>query len=41
MVHIFSAKESDARSCQMFVENLTADALNWFSRIEANSIDSY
>ncbi|XP_020868852.1 uncharacterized protein LOC110224973 [Arabidopsis lyrata subsp. lyrata] len=37
----FSAAERDAGSCQLLVENLTDDALNWFSRLEANTIDSY
>ncbi|KAG7559073.1 Aspartic peptidase domain superfamily [Arabidopsis thaliana x Arabidopsis arenosa] len=37
----FSAAERDAGSCQLLVENLIDDALNWFSRLEANTIDSY
>ncbi|KAG7593593.1 Copper amine oxidase N-terminal [Arabidopsis thaliana x Arabidopsis arenosa] len=37
----FSATERDAGSCQLLVEKLIDDALNWFSRLEANTIDSY
>ncbi|KAG7564677.1 Retrotransposon gag domain [Arabidopsis suecica] len=37
----FSAAERDAGSCQLLVEKLIDDALNWFSRLEANTIDSY
>ncbi|XP_024012926.1 uncharacterized protein LOC112087144 [Eutrema salsugineum] len=36
-----SAEERDAVQCQLFVESLGGVALDWFSRLEANSIDNY
>ncbi|XP_024004949.1 uncharacterized protein LOC112082088 [Eutrema salsugineum] len=36
-----SAEERDAVQCQLFVESLRGVALDWFSRLEANSIDNY
>ncbi|XP_010484920.1 PREDICTED: uncharacterized protein LOC104763213 [Camelina sativa] len=38
---LLSPEEEDARSCQLFIESLTGEALNWFSRLEANSLDGY
>ncbi|XP_010468782.1 PREDICTED: uncharacterized protein LOC104748901 [Camelina sativa] len=37
----FSPEEADAGSCQLLVESVSGEALNWFSRLEANSIDGY
>ncbi|XP_024016545.1 uncharacterized protein LOC112089914 [Eutrema salsugineum] len=36
-----SAEERDAVQCQLFVESLGGIALDWFSRLEANSINNY
>lgn len=38
--HFFD-KQRDIRCCQLFVEGLTGNALTWFSRFEANSIDNF
>ncbi|XP_024014545.1 uncharacterized protein LOC112088499 [Eutrema salsugineum] len=36
-----SAEHKDAIQCQLFVEYLEGIALDWFSRLEADSIDNY
>ncbi|XP_024014994.1 uncharacterized protein LOC112088875 [Eutrema salsugineum] len=36
-----SAEQKDAIQCQLFVEHLEGIALDWFSRLEADSIDNY
>ncbi|XP_024011289.1 uncharacterized protein LOC112086552 [Eutrema salsugineum] len=36
-----SAEENDAIQCQLFVESLGGIALDWFSGLEANSINNY
>ncbi|CAA7052942.1 unnamed protein product [Microthlaspi erraticum] len=37
----FPAEDLDAAYCKLFVGRLTDAALQWFSRLEANSVDSY
>ena len=33
--------EQESGNCQLFAESLFASALEWFSRLESNSIDSF
>ncbi|KAG7559444.1 Retrotransposon gag domain [Arabidopsis thaliana x Arabidopsis arenosa] len=37
----FSDEQRDIGCCQLFVEGLTGNALTWFSKLEANSIDNF
>ncbi|XP_024004973.1 uncharacterized protein LOC112082107 [Eutrema salsugineum] len=36
-----SAEKKDAVQCQLFIESLAGIALDWFSRLDANSINNY
>ena len=37
----FRPEERDAGLCHLFVEHLKGPALDWFSRLEGNSVDSF
>ncbi|KAG7548045.1 Integrase catalytic core [Arabidopsis suecica] len=37
----FSDEQRDIGCCQLFVEGFTGNALTWFSKLEANSIDNF
>ena len=37
----FKPEESDAGLCHLFVEHLKGPVLDWFSRLEGNSVDSF
>ncbi|KAL9811938.1 putative retrotransposon gag domain-containing protein [Arabidopsis thaliana] len=37
----FSDEKRDVGCCQLFTEGLVGNALTWFSRFEANSIDNF
>jgi len=37
----FRREERDASLCHLFVEHLKGPALDWFSRLEGNSVDSF
>ena len=37
----FKPEERDGGLCYLFVEHLKGQALDWFSRLEGNSVDSF
>ena len=37
----FKSNERDAGLCHLFVEHLKGPALDWFSRLEGNFVDSF